>query len=67
MAADWKKVKVGDRVSWFAKPELLGTIKEIYLTEHPFYVVWDNGNDDWYKGEDLKFHAEAYTAFDPVI
>ncbi len=47
----WQKVKVGDRVSWHANPERVGTIKEIYLTEHPFYVVWDNGKDDWYKGE----------------
>lgn len=55
MAADWKKVKVGDRVGWFAHPETTGTITAIYLTEHPFYVVWDKGNDDWYKGEDLVF------------
>ena len=49
----YKKVKIGDRVAWRASPKITGTVKEIYLTAHPFYVLWDKGTDDWYKGEDL--------------
>ena len=49
-----KKIEKGDRVSWFSNPSLKGTVKEIYLTANPFYVVWDKGTDDWYKGEDLR-------------
>lgn len=45
------QVQVGDRVSWHASPELVGTIARILLGDHPFYVLWDNGRDDWYKGE----------------
>ncbi|MGH7175390.1 MAG: hypothetical protein ACREGR_03475, partial [Minisyncoccia bacterium] len=44
----------GDRVSWFANPATKGTIKDIFLTEHPFWVFWDKGTDDWYKGSDLR-------------
>lgn len=49
----WQEVKIGDRVAWRAKPDLHGTITKIFLTAHPFYVKWDKGTDDWYKGEDL--------------
>lgn len=49
----WKEIKVGDRVQ-FRNTNVLGTILKIFLTEHPFYVQWDKGTEDWYKGEDLK-------------
>jgi hypothetical protein len=49
-----EKVRVGDRVSWFANPDRHGTVKGIYLTDHPFWVFWDNGTDDWYKGSNLR-------------
>ena len=49
-----QEIKIGDRVSWFCKPELTGVVKQIFLTDHPFWVFWDNGKDDWYKGSDLR-------------
>jgi hypothetical protein len=49
-----QKVNIGDRVSWFSNTDLRGTVKGIFLTEYPFYIIWDNGKDDWYKGSDLR-------------
>lgn len=46
------KVAVGDRVRWFASDKQ-GVVKEIYLSEFPFYVLWDDGKDDWYRGTQL--------------
>lgn len=54
-----KKVEKGSRVYWRANPKRTGTIKEFFLTENPFYVLWDNGNDDWYKGSDLRLIEET--------
>jgi hypothetical protein len=48
------EIRVGDRVYWYANPNLFGTIKQIYLDKHPFYVVWDKGTEDRYKGCYLK-------------
>jgi hypothetical protein len=48
-----RTIKIGDRVSWWAKLELKGTVEQIYLTSDPFYVKWDDGRDDWYNGKYL--------------
>lgn len=41
-------MKIGDRVSWWAKPELKGTIVNIENTDYPCFVQWDDGRFDWY-------------------
>lgn len=48
-----KIVQIGDRVRLAICDRWIGTIKQIYLTDHPFYVLWDDGKDDWYKGSAL--------------
>jgi hypothetical protein len=49
------QVKIGDRVAWHFKGSPQGRITGIHLGEHPFKVEWDDGRDDWYKGQDLIF------------
>jgi hypothetical protein len=46
-------IHIGDRVAWHRNPDTKGTVREIFLSKYPFYVVWDKGKDDWYQGEDL--------------
>lgn len=55
-------LKIGTRVS-FQGSEIHGTIDGFVYHEKdssPFseqilaHVTWDKGNDDWYKGSDLK-------------
>lgn len=49
-----EEIEIEDRVAWLSDPELVGTVKGIYLSDHPFYVVWDDGRDDWYRGSNLR-------------
>lgn len=53
-----QRITVGGRVAWFADHKLCGTIQRICLTSYPFYVVWDSGRDDWYRGDQLHYLGE---------
>ena len=46
-------VNIGDRVCFRANPVVIGVIQGFVLHDYSFYVVWDNGKDDWYRGSDL--------------
>ncbi|RJQ26723.1 hypothetical protein C4577_02945 [Candidatus Parcubacteria bacterium] len=61
-----QEIKVGDRVSWFANPDTVGTVKQIFLTDHPFWVFWDKGTDDWYSGKDLRL-LSVKSDFDQLV